>query len=135
MLTVPHTRTVSVITRAAAGWPVTSNATSTPCPAVHSFTKRTGSASMPITSSPRPRSRSIRYGFTSLTITFAPRWRQTIAMSAPIGPPPRTSTESPSFTSARRTSWVATASGSIMAASSSPSVSGTCSMREAGTVQ
>ena len=90
---------------------------------------------MPITSSPRPRSRSIRNGFTSLTITLAPRCRHTIAMRAPIGPPPRTSTASPAFTSARRTSWVATASGSIMAAWSSPRVSGTWSIRTAGTVQ
>ena len=135
MLTVPHTRTVSVITRAAAGWPVTSNATSTPCPSVHPLTNRTGSASTPITSRPSPRNSSIRYGLTSLTMTRAPRWRDTIAMRAPMGPPPSTSTESPDLTAARRTSCVATASGSIMAAWSSPSEAGTWSIRLASTVQ
>ncbi len=77
---------------------------------------------------------STRNGFTSLTTTRAPRCRHTIAMSAPMGPPPKTSTASPAFTSARRTSCVATASGSITAASSSSSDAGTRSRRSVGTV-
>src|SRR6185436_4751693 len=47
MLTVPHTRTTSVTRRAAAGLPVTSNATSTPSPPVNVSTKRCTSMSGP----------------------------------------------------------------------------------------
>src|SRR5437667_400531 len=43
MLIVPHTRTTSVTARTASGRPVTSKATSTPTPSVHSLTNFTAS--------------------------------------------------------------------------------------------
>ena len=77
----------------------------------------------------------MRNGLTSMTITRAPRWRETSAMRQPMGPPPRTTTASPAFTWARVTSWVAMASGSISAAWSSLSESGTLMSRPVGTAQ
>src|SRR5207247_1639181 len=133
--TVPQTRTTSVTARAAAGWPETSKATSTPVPPVHSLANLTGSRSGPTVSRPSAFKISSRWRFTSTTTTRAPRWRLTSAISAPIGPPPKTSTASSRFTAARRTSCVATASGSMSAAWSSPRGSGTLRRRAASTAQ
>ncbi len=58
-----------------------------------------------------------------------------MAMSVPMGPPPNTSTASPGFTSARRTSCTAMASGSMSAACSSDSEAGTRMSRFSRTAQ
>src|SRR3990172_8293446 len=95
MLTVPQTRTTSVTARAAAGLPVTSKATSTPSPPVQLAVKRDTSMSGPTVVRPNDSSSATRNGFTSATATSAPRWRAPSAISAPIGPPPQTTTRSP----------------------------------------
>src|SRR5204862_7072225 len=80
-LIVPQTRTASVMSLTAAALPVTSKATSTPSPSVQSLANLITSTPAPTTSSPRPLRRSTRKGLTSETMTRAPRWRKTRAIS------------------------------------------------------
>ena len=72
-LIVPHTRTSAVITRTAAGLPVTSKTTSAPSPPVHASTTALRSCSGSATSTRSFFKISIRNGLISLTSTRAPR--------------------------------------------------------------
>src|ERR1039458_3414351 len=73
---------------------------------------------------PSSRASCRRNALTSAMSTRAPRARATNATRMPMGPPPITAANSPSFNSLMRTSWQATATGSTMAPSRMASVSG-----------
>ena len=115
----PRVRGSLVIVSVAALAPETSNTQSAPAPPVCSLTSATRSTVRASTAfSPRLFASSMRNGFTSDSSTFAPAARATKAMSNPMGPAPRTTTNSPALTSPKRTSWQATDNGSINAACS-----------------
>ena len=82
---------------------------------------------------PCARASSRRSAMGSLTrIVVAPAWTAHCVMRLPMGPPPITSTVSPRRTPARSTPCAAQARGSVNAASSSPSVSGSAYTLVAG---